>query len=87
MRGLLGQELQRGDEQSTKIVFKSKVTLNNLDLQDKTVINISHKTEQLSGYDRVILLENGQVVMEGGVDAVIEKYNALRKSVKNSFQH
>ena len=38
------------------------------------MINISHKIEQLSGYDKAILLEQGGVAMVGKVQQVIERY-------------
>lgn len=40
---------------------------------DKTMIVVTHRPQVLSMVDRVIIMENGQIVMDGARDAVLQK--------------
>ena len=42
-------------------------------LKDKTMILVTHKTSLLSLADRVIVMEDGQIVLDGKKDYVVEK--------------
>ncbi|MFK7839293.1 MAG: type I secretion system permease/ATPase [Bdellovibrionales bacterium] len=49
--------------------FKNYV---NEEIQDKTLILITHKNTMLDMVDRLILMDNGQLILDGPVDKVIE---------------
>ncbi len=51
-------------------------------LRDKTLILITHKPQMLELVDRIIVLDNGKVVMDGKKEAVLEKLRAPIKGKK-----
>lgn len=40
-----------------------------------TVITVAHKTSTISDYDRIIVMDEGQIVESGDPSSVLEKYS------------
>ena len=65
-------------------VMESKIRANLAkNLVDKTTILITHKSTILSLVDRLIILDNGKLVIDGKRDEVLKKLNAPTKMVRN----
>ncbi len=65
-------------------VMESKIRANLAkNLVDKTTILITHKSTILSLIDRLIILDNGKLVIDGKRDEVLKKLNAPTKMVRN----
>ena len=54
------------------------------DVQDKTMILITHRTNMLPAVDRLILLDRGKVIMDGPRDKVMETLNSGSVKVAGS---
>jgi ATP-binding cassette subfamily C protein LapB len=60
-------------DQTTESWVKDKLTDYT---QDKTVVLVTHRTPLLSLVDRILVVDNGQIIADGARDKVIE---ALRQ--------
>jgi ABC-type multidrug transport system fused ATPase/permease subunit len=72
------------DPNSEKVIID---LISNLSIS-KTVITISHSLEVIKNHDRVILMENGRIIEQGGYDDLIcnsEKFKDLLQSFENKI--
>ena len=66
-------------------VMESKIRANlSRNIVGKTTILITHKSSILSLVDRLIILDNGKLVIDGKRDEVLKKLNAPRKVVRRT---
>lgn len=59
-------------DNATETIFRSRLAA---EIKDKTMILITHRHSMLALVDRLIVLDNGRIVADGGKDAVL---NALK---------
>jgi ATP-binding cassette subfamily C protein LapB len=65
--------------------MESKIRANlSRNIVGKTTILITHKSSILSLVDRLIILDNGKLVIDGKRDEVLKKLNAPRKVVRRT---
>ncbi|HIP44080.1 MAG TPA: type I secretion system permease/ATPase [Sulfurospirillum arcachonense] len=84
---LLDAPMMLLDEPTNSVdnVMESKIRANlSKNLVGKTTILITHKSSILSLVDRLIILDNGKLVIDGKRDEVLRKLNAPTKTVRKT---
>lgn len=62
------------DEPSSNLTIKAKPTKRRLEeaARDKTILLVTHRTALLTLVDRLIVIDGGKIVADGGKEQVIE---------------
>lgn len=67
------------DKMTSKSIQKSFLELS----KNKTCITITHKIDDLKSFDRIIIIENGEVIVEGNHKILLKKSKVYRDLIKD----
>ena len=78
---LLDEATSALDSHSEELIREALTTLMN----GRTVIAIAHRLSTLRSFDRIIVVQNGQVVQDGRPDNLLRKAGAYKSLVDLEF--